>query len=144
MFVLFLRGRCPDFKACAIQVLRLRTANLLQGATLTVSLYGRLFIESFRLYYLRNIFTAFAVGLSGQNEAKFQKLESFLSLPSIIGYLGKETKNTAEHVIMKKKNFLSQMSQSFSSIVIVSDESLVELEELCAEQCVPLWKKILQ
>ena len=105
MFVLFLRGRCPDFKACAIQVLRLRTANLLQGVTLTVSLYGRLFNESFRLYYLRNIFTAFAVGLSGQNEAKFQKLESFLSLPSIFGYLGKETKNTAEHVIMKKKTF---------------------------------------
>ena len=29
-------------------------------------------------------------------------LESFLSLPSIFGYLGKETKNTAKHVIMKK------------------------------------------
>ena len=31
-----------------------------------------------------------------------KSLESFLSLPSIFGYLGKETKNTAEHVIMKK------------------------------------------
>ena len=29
-------------------------------------------------------------------------LESFLSLLSIFGYLGKETKNTAKHVIMKK------------------------------------------
>ena len=39
---------------------------------LNVSLYGRLFNESFRLYYLRNIFTAFAVGLIGDNETKFQ------------------------------------------------------------------------
>ena len=39
-----------------------------------VSLYGRLFNESFRLYYLQNIFTAFAVALSGSNEAKFQKI----------------------------------------------------------------------
>ena len=28
--------------------------------------------------------------------------KSFSSLPSIFGYLGKETKNTDEHVIMKK------------------------------------------
>ena len=35
MFVLFLRGRRADFKAHAILVLRLRTANLLEGATLT-------------------------------------------------------------------------------------------------------------
>ena len=48
-------------------------------------LYGRLFNESFTLYYSwRNVSTAFAVGLSGQNEAKFQNnLESFSSLPSI-------------------------------------------------------------
>ena len=59
---------------------------------LNVSLYGRLFNKSFRLFYLRNIFTAFAIGLSGYNKAK-------LSLPSIFGYLGNETKNTAEHVI---------------------------------------------
>ena len=32
---------------------------------LNVSLYGRLFNESVRLYYLWKIFTAFAVGLSG-------------------------------------------------------------------------------
>ena len=32
---------------------------------LNASLYGRLFNESFRLHYLRNIFTASAVGLSG-------------------------------------------------------------------------------
>ena len=32
---------------------------------LNVSLYGTLFNESFSLYYLRSIFTAFAVGLSG-------------------------------------------------------------------------------
>ena len=43
------------------------------------------------------------------NEAKFQKnLESFSSLPSIFGYLGKETKNTDEHVIMKKKKTLNK------------------------------------
>ena len=30
-----------------------------------------------------------------------KSLESFSSLPSILGYLGKETKNTAEHVIIK-------------------------------------------
>ena len=37
-------------------------------------------------------------------EAKFQKkyLESFSSSPSSFGYLGKETKNPAEHVNMKK------------------------------------------
>ena len=64
----------------------------------TISL-RQTFHESSRLYYLRNIFTAFAVALS--DEAKFQKsLESFLSLPSIFGYLGKGTKNTAEHVIL--------------------------------------------
>ena len=32
---------------------------------LNVSLYGRLFNESFSLYYWRNIFTVFSVGLSG-------------------------------------------------------------------------------
>ena len=31
-----------------------------------------------------------------------KSLESFLSLPSILGYLGKETKNTDEHIIMNK------------------------------------------
>ena len=31
-----------------------------------------------------------------------KNLESFSSLLSIFGYLGKETKNTAEHVSMKK------------------------------------------
>ena len=45
---------------------------------LNVSLYGRLFNESFSLFYLRSIFTAFAVGLSSQNKAK-------LSLASIFG-----------------------------------------------------------
>ena len=34
MFVLFLRGSRADFKARAILVLRLRTANLLKGAAL--------------------------------------------------------------------------------------------------------------
>ena len=45
------------------------------------------------------------VGLSGQNEATLKKKKkkvSFSSLPSIFGYLGKETINIAEHVIMKK------------------------------------------
>ena len=36
MFVLFLRGSRADFKARAILVLRLRPANLLKGATLTL------------------------------------------------------------------------------------------------------------
>ena len=38
MFVLFLRGHRADFKAPAILVLRLRTANLLYGATLIATL----------------------------------------------------------------------------------------------------------
>jgi len=33
---------------------------------------------------------------------KKKSLESFLSWPSIFGYLGKEMKNTAEHIIMNK------------------------------------------
>ena len=38
-----------------------------------------------------------------RTKLNFKKnLESFLSLPSIFGYLGKETKNTAKHVIMNK------------------------------------------
>ena len=36
MFVLFLRGSRAEFKARAILVLRLRPANLLKGATLTL------------------------------------------------------------------------------------------------------------
>ena len=36
MFVLFLRGSGADFKACAILMLRLRTARLLEGATLNL------------------------------------------------------------------------------------------------------------
>ena len=44
MFVLFLRGRRADFKARAILVLRLRTANLLEGATL-----NRHYIDQFPL-----------------------------------------------------------------------------------------------
>ena len=60
-------------------------------------------VQALLYYYWRNIFTAFAVGLSGYNKARFQeKLESFSSLLSIFGYLGKETKNTAEHVIMQE------------------------------------------
>ena len=35
-------------------------------------------------------------------------LESFLSLPLIFLYLGKETKNTAEHVIMNKFSIYAQ------------------------------------
>ena len=42
MFVLFLRGRRTDFKACVIIVLRLHTVNLLQGATLKGHLSCRL------------------------------------------------------------------------------------------------------
>ena len=39
-------------------------------------------------YYLRNIFTAFAVGLSGQKLSKFpKKCRTFSSLPSILGHL---------------------------------------------------------
>ena len=38
-----------------------------------------------------------------RTKLNFKKnLESFSSLASLFGYLGKETKNTAEHVIMKK------------------------------------------
>ena len=41
--------------------------------------------------------------LFARTKLNFKKsLESFLSLPSILGYLGKETKNTAEHVITNK------------------------------------------
>ena len=35
-------------------------------------------------------------------KTKLNSKKSFSSLPSIFGYLGKETKNTDEHVIMKK------------------------------------------
>ena len=35
-----------------------------------------------------------------------KNLERFSSLPSIFGYLGKETKNTAEHTIMNKNPYL--------------------------------------
>ena len=42
------------------------TDQFLVFSHLNVSLYSRLFNESFRLYYyLRNIFPVFAVGLSG-------------------------------------------------------------------------------
>ena len=70
-----------------------------------VSLYGRFFNAHFRLYYLRNIFTAFLILLVLVARTKLnskKSLESFLSLSSIFGYLGKETKNTSEHVIMNK------------------------------------------
>ena len=49
-----------------------------------VSLYGRLFNESFRLYYLRNIFTAFAVGLSGW---KLKNARKFFLIAADFGYL---------------------------------------------------------
>ena len=68
--------------------------------------YGRLFNDGIiqTLLFAKHIFTAFAVGLSvARTKLNFKKnLESFLSLPSIFGYLGKETKNTAKHVITNK------------------------------------------
>ena len=69
-----------------------------------VSLYGRLFNESFRLYYLRNIFTAFAVGLSGQklNSKNARKIFIIAVDFWVLSTYDKETKNTDEHIIMKK------------------------------------------
>ena len=62
MFVLFLSGCRTDFKACVIIVLRLRTVNLLQGATLKGHLSCRLENQS----------------LSSKTGICFQKWESVL------------------------------------------------------------------
>ena len=71
-----------------------------------VSLYCRLssFNESFRLYYLRNIFTAFAAGLSGQrlNSKNARKIFIIAVDFRVLSTYDKETKNTDEHIIMKK------------------------------------------
>ena len=60
--------------------------------------------QRFRLYYLRNIFTTFAVGLSGQelNSKTARKFFIFAVDFWVLSCQDKGMKNTAEHVIMKK------------------------------------------
>ena len=61
--------------------------------------------QSFRFYYLRNIFPTFDVG-SVATSSTPKMLESFISWPLIFGYLvlrkRDEKHSTAEHVFMKK------------------------------------------
>ena len=67
---------------------------------LNVSLYGRRIIEALLFAKHLHRFCFWFEWLAKLNSKN--SLESFLSLPSIFGYLGKETKNTAEHLIMNK------------------------------------------
>ena len=71
---------------------------------LIVSPYGRLFIEQALFIDLQNIFTAFAVGLSGQklNSEYYARKFFIIAVVFWVLVLGKDTKNMAEHVIMKK------------------------------------------
>ena len=63
--------------------------------------------QRFRLYYLQNIFTAFAVGLSGQElNSKTARMFFIIAVDFwVLSCQDKETKNTAEHIIMKKTLF---------------------------------------
>ena len=71
---------------------------------LIVSPYGRLFNEQALFIDLQNIFTAFAVGLSGQklNSEYYARKFFIIAVVFWVLVLGKDTKNMAEHVIMKK------------------------------------------
>ena len=61
--------------------------------------------QRFRLYYLRNIFTAFAFGLSGQklNSKNARKIFIIAVDFWVLSTYDKETKNTDEHIINKLK-----------------------------------------
>ena len=70
---------------------------------LIVSLYGTLFNHS-GSNYLRNIFTAFAVGLTGEKLNSKNPRKFFIIAVDfwVLSTQDEEAKNTAEHVIMEK------------------------------------------
>ena len=86
-------------------------------------------------YYWRNIFTAFAVGLSGQNEAKFQKnLELFSSLPSIFRYCfrKRDEKHSLTRHHEKMNFFFLRHSMNTCANIFLFFELSISFSDLCS------------